>query len=147
LWLFNIFQTLPGCLLATQEGIDAADYASLTVSLDAHPGFNAQGATQAAIWKTVIDQAMNSLGPALRELMDAGRMPPDEVGFELEVDGEVVAEAELAWRAPRFVLLMPEHAYALSVWQANGWNTLVAEEGWQLKVTDAIRNVETEEVK
>jgi DEAD/DEAH box helicase domain-containing protein len=147
LWLFNLFQTLPGCFLATQDGIDAADYASLTASVDTHLGFNAEGATLAAIWRTVIDQAMNSLRPALLELMDAGRMPPDEVGFELEVDGEVVAEAELAWRAPRFVLLMPEHAYALSVWQANGWNTLVAEDGWQLKVPDAIRNIEIEEVK
>ena len=146
LWLFNLFQTLPGCLLATQEGIDAADYASLTVSVDTHPGFNAQSATQAAVWKTVIDQAMNSLGPALRELMHSGRMPPDEVGFELEVDGEVVAEAELAWQAPRFVLLMPGHAYALSIWQANGWNTLVAEDGWELKLEDAIRNIEIEEV-
>ena len=147
LWLFNIFQTLPGCLLATQEGIDAADYATLTVSLDTQPGFDAQGATQAAIWKTVIDQAMNSLGPALRELMDAGSTPPDEVGFELEVEGEVIAEAELAWRASKLVLLMPENAYGLSVWQANGWNTLVAEDGWQMKVTDAIRNIETEEAK
>ena len=109
--------------------------------------FSAQGATQAAIWKAVINQAMNSLAPALRELMDAGQVPPDEVGFELEVEGEVIAEAELAWRTPKFVLLMPEHAYGLSVWRANGWNTLLAEDGWQKRVTDAIRDIETEEVK
>jgi DEAD/DEAH box helicase domain-containing protein len=147
LWLFNIFQTLPGCLLATQQGIDAADYASLAVSNGATPSPNDQGATQAAIWAMVIDQAMDSLGPALRELMDEGQMPPDEVGFELEVDGEVIAEAELAWQAPKFVLLMPEHAYATSVWQAHGWSAVVAEDGWQMKVADAIRNIEAEEVK
>jgi DEAD/DEAH box helicase domain-containing protein len=147
LWLFNLFQMLPGCLLATEEGIDGADYAPLNVPPDIHPGFNAQGATQAAIWKTVIDQAMNSLAPALRELMDAGQVPPDEVGFELEIDGKVIAEAELAWRALKLVLLMPEHAYGLSIWQASGWNTLLADDGWQKKVTDAIRDIETEEVK
>lgn len=32
LWLFNIFQTLPGFLLATQEGIDSGDYSSLKYS-------------------------------------------------------------------------------------------------------------------
>jgi DEAD/DEAH box helicase domain-containing protein len=144
LWLFNVFQTLPGILLATQEGIDGGDYASLVVATDARPAFNPQGATQAAVWNGVIDQAMSSLGPALRELMASGLMPPDDVGFELEVGGEVIAEAELAWRGPKFVLLMPEHGYSLPVWQAKGWNALVAEDDWQLKVADAIQNAGVE---
>jgi hypothetical protein len=133
--------------LATQEGIDGGDYASLVVATDAQRAFNAQGATQAAVWNGVIDQAMSSLGPGLRELMVSGLTPPDDVGFELEVGGEVIAEAELAWQRPKFVLLMPEHTYSLPVWQAHGWNALVAEDDWQLKVADAVQNASVEKAK
>jgi hypothetical protein len=42
LWLFNIFQTLPGVLLATQNGLDAGDHSALTYQVEhalvqAHP--------------------------------------------------------------------------------------------------------------
>ena len=37
LWLFNIFQTLPGVLFATQTGLDANDHALLTIVTGAAP--------------------------------------------------------------------------------------------------------------
>src|SRR5262249_51712819 len=48
LWLFNIFQTLPGVLLATQTGLEAKDYASFTIVTDVSPGTGVQKKAQAA---------------------------------------------------------------------------------------------------
>ena len=140
LWLFNIFQTLPGVLLATQAGLEADDHAILTVVTAARPGAGAQGAAHAAAWEQVTEQAMGALGNGLRYLMDAGLSPPDEVGYELEQAGGVVAEAELAWIQRRPALLMPAHLDRQSVWEAQGWKTVVAEGEWQQRLAQELGN-------
>lgn len=145
LWLFNIFQTLPGVLLATQAGLEAGDHEALTVSTGTRTTSGAQGVVHAAAWEAIIDQAMGSLAEGLHALMDAGLPPPDEVGFELEQEGDVVAEAELAWLKRKLVLLMPVHVDSASVWEANGWKTLMAEDGWQQRLVDELRNGATQE--
>jgi DEAD/DEAH box helicase domain-containing protein len=140
LWLFNVFQTLPGFLIATQDGFAFGDYVSLKVIEQSKPGSNGQGAAQAASWIMVIDQAMSSLASGLSYLMDSGLLPPDEVGFELEQDGDVVAEAELAWFKIKLVLLMPEQAHSTSVWGAQGWKTVVAEDEWPKQLAGVIHS-------
>ena len=145
LWLFNIFQTLPGILLATQDGLDAGDHTAFSISKAAAPASSAQGAAHAAAWVAVIEQAMGSLAEGLQALMDAGLPPPDQVGYELEEAGEVVAEAELAWFEHKLVLLMPAQADSTAVWKANGWNALLAEGQWQQQLGDALRNHGTNE--
>ena len=142
LWLFNIYQTLPGFMLVTQAGLDAQDYSSLKLTNTAKPGSSNHGAAQAAAWESAIEQAMSQLSTRLRDLMDAGVMPPDDVGYELEQAGEVIAQAELAWRSARVVLLMPEHADGISIWVANGWKPLVAEGDWQHMVASEIKAFE-----
>src|SRR5439155_11589286 len=116
LWLFNTFQTLPGVLLATQSGLEANDHAVLIVLTGARPGTGAEGAAYAAGWEQVIEQAMRGLEDGLRALMDTGLPSPDEVGYELEQAGDVVAEAELAWIRQKLVLLMPAHVDRQPVW-------------------------------
>lgn len=140
LWFFNIFQTLPGVLLATQAGLDAGDHEALTISSGTRPGSGAQGVAHAAAWEEVIDQAMGALAEGLHALMDAGLPPPDEVGFELEQEGDVVAEAELAWIQRKLVLLMPVHADSAPIWEANGWKTLMAVDDWQRQLAAYIGN-------
>jgi DEAD/DEAH box helicase domain-containing protein len=140
LWLFNIFQTLPGILLATQPGLDAGDHEGLSVSSNARASASAAGAAYSAAWETVIEQAMGSLSEGLRALLDAGLPPPDEVGYELDHAGDVVAEAELAWTKRKLVLLMPAHTEGAPVWQANGWRTLMAEDDWQKRLTEELGN-------
>jgi DEAD/DEAH box helicase domain-containing protein len=140
LWLFNIFQTLPGVLLATQPGLDAGDHEGLILSTGTRSGAGAPGATQAAAWESVIDQAMGSLADGLRNLMDAGLPPPDEVGYELEQAGSVAAEAELAWRQRKLVLLLPTHVACAPVWDANGWKALIAHDDWQERLAEQLGN-------
>lgn len=55
---------------------------------------------------------------------------PDEVGFELASNGEVVAECELAWTKRKVVLLLEHHADTEPVWLAHGWQTVSATTGW-----------------
>lgn len=138
LWLFNIVQTLPGILLATQVGLEANDHSSLTVSMAATPAAGAPGAANAAAWEHVIDQAMGSLADGLRGLMAAGLLPPDEVGYEQEQAGEVIAEAELAWLQYKLVLLMPTHVENAPVWRSNNWKVVVAEGEWGQRLADEL---------
>ena len=140
LWLFNIFQTLPGVLLATQTGLDAGDHSALTISAGTRPGSGTPGAANAAAWEKVIEQAMGTLEEGLHALMAAGLPPPDEVGYELEQEDGVAAEAELAWLQRKLVLLMPEHAESETVWQTNGWKTVVAKNDWQQRLVDELAN-------
>jgi DEAD/DEAH box helicase domain-containing protein len=140
LWLFNIFQTLPGVLLATQAGMEVSDYSAITIATGTRPVSNAQGSVHAAAWERVIEQAMGYLADGLSVLLDAGTSPPDEVGYEFEQDGDVVAEAELAWLQRKLVLLLPEHVMSAPVWQVNGWTIVVAENEWPQRLIDELGN-------
>ena len=70
--------------------------------------------------------------------MAAGLSPPDEVGYELEQGGEVVAEAELAWIGGKLVLLMPAHRDYQVVWEEHAWKTVIAEGEWQKRLIKAL---------
>jgi DEAD/DEAH box helicase domain-containing protein len=134
LWLFNIFQALPGFLLATQTGLDNKDYVSFTTVVGVPPGTGAQTKAQAAGWEQVIKQAMSELKPGLRALREAGLPPPDEVGYELAEASNVIAEAELVWIQRKLALLMPAHVEFQAVWEAHGWKTVVAQGDWQQRL-------------
>jgi DEAD/DEAH box helicase domain-containing protein len=138
LWLFNIFQTLPGFLLATQTGLDTKDYASFTIVTGVPPGTGAQIKAQAAGWDQVIEQAMSELKPGLRTLMEAGLPPPDEVGYELPEAGNVIAEAELVWIQRKLALLMTAHVEFQAIWEAHGWRTVVAQGEWQQQLLEEL---------
>lgn len=139
MWLFNVFQTLPGVLIATQAGIEAGDYSSLSVVTATRPGTGVQGAAHVSAWEDILKQSMPVLEIGLRELMDAGVPPPNEVGLELEEGGEVVAEAELAWTAAKLVLLMSAHVEHQERWESQGWTTVVAEGDWAKQLAENLK--------
>ena len=90
---------------------------------------------------------MASLTPGLNAVMHAGLPPPEEIGYELEQDGAVIAEAELAWLNRKLVLLMPVHEASAKVWEVNGWKTLVAKDAWQQELLEELRkHINQEEV-
>ena len=145
LWLFNIYQTLPGILLATRASLDAGDHSSLSIDTGVSPASDAQGAAHAATWESVIDQSMSMLSESLHSLMFAGLPPPDEVGYELDLAGEVVAESELAWKQCKLVLLMQVHISSAKVWEDNNWKIIVAEGEWQQQLADALNNCSSQQ--
>jgi len=135
LWMFNIMQHLPGVFLATREGLLSEDHTAITPMDDAKPASGGGQAAQAAGWAEVMDQAMEFLQPGLIELLDAGVPVPDEVGFELEEGGEIVAECELAWTNRKVVLLLDLHADAEAIWIKSGWHTVKATSEWPEQLT------------
>src|SRR5262249_29861746 len=121
LWLFNILQHLPGVFLATKAGLEGGDYKTLTVSASARPTARAAAAAEQAAWNDIIAQAMGDLSEGLLALAACGVSPPDEVGYELAENGDVAAEAELAWVSSKVVLLI--HADGVVSWKSRGWTT------------------------
>ena len=130
LWMFNTLQHLPGVFLATRDGLLGADHNAITPAEAAKPASGGGQAAEAAGWAQAMDQAMEFLLPGLKELQDAGAPVPDEVGYELESDGEVVAECELVWTSRKVVLLLDHHADTEAVWTSRGWTTVKASPGW-----------------
>ncbi|WP_157866551.1 DUF1998 domain-containing protein [Aromatoleum aromaticum] len=140
--LFNHFQLLPGIMLATQDGLEAADHASLSMPASSNPASSSQGAALAAAWEQVLDQAMSELTPSLMDVVGAGVPPPDEVGFEYadpKNADTIIAEAELAWCAKKLVLLLPAHTNYQAVWKAHGWTSVVAEGEWTQRLISEIK--------
>jgi DEAD/DEAH box helicase domain-containing protein len=138
LWLFNVFQTLPGLVLATVPGIEGGDHAALAFAAGNRLGGGPADQAEGAAWQGVLDQVMAILVPALRSLMESGVALPDEVGYELASDTGVQAEAELAWLAQKVVVLVPEAADAAQVWRQAGWTAIVAEDGWPEQLSAAL---------
>jgi hypothetical protein len=137
LWLFNVLQHLPGVFLATKAGLEGGDYKTLTVSASARPTARAAAAAEQADWDDVIARAMGDLSEGLLALAAYGVPPPDEVGYELAENGDVVAEAELTWIGRKVVLLM--HADGEASWKSRGWTTIVAAAGWHERIFEALK--------
>jgi hypothetical protein len=50
----------------------------------------------------------------------------------------VDAEAEAAWLAAQVVVLTEAQTEFASVWQAQGWTTVLAREGWEVTVQEKL---------
>ena len=138
LWMFNTLQHLPGVFLATRDGLLGADHNAITPNESAKPASGGGQAAEAAGWAQVMDQAMEFLLPGLQKLQSAGAPIPDEVGYELEEDGEVVSECELAWTSRKVALLLDHHADSEAVWTGRGWVTVTVSAGWPTLLLDKL---------
>jgi DEAD/DEAH box helicase domain-containing protein len=138
LWLFNIYQMLPGVFLATQAGLENRDYSEITVITGVSKLSGGNGVANASAWERVIEEAMDDLRDGLNTLSGEGFPPPDAVGYELEEAGNVVAEAELVWEKQQIVLLMPAHGDSEPIWISKGWKAVMAEGEWPKRVADTL---------
>ncbi|MBF0240681.1 MAG: hypothetical protein HQM12_23520 [SAR324 cluster bacterium] len=124
--------------MATRKGLENNDYNPYSQHLPDKPAGSHQGVANAAVWDQVMDQVMESLGDALRVLQSEGFSPPDEVGYELEDTGQVVAEAELAWTNKRLVVLMPHQQDYQEVWLKHQWKVILVEADWLTALREQI---------
>lgn len=145
LWLFNSFQFLPGMFLATGDGLSEGDYSGIVLLNPAKPASSGGQVAFAAGWDEVMDQAMSFLREGLLELLAADIAIPDEVGFELDEDGEVVAECELAWTSRKVALLLESQADFATLWNDRGWTTEIATAGWPQRLIAAINQTQAGE--
>lgn len=138
LWLFNTFQLLPGFFLATRDGVAAGDHSKIVLGNPAQPASSGSHAAIVGGWERTMDQAMAFLREGLSELQAAGLPIPDEVGYELDEAGEVVAECELAWTSLKVALLLEEQVDLAPPWIDRGWKAVIAQAGWPQSLIEAI---------
>lgn len=132
--LFNTMQTLPGFLIATRQGMAAGDCALLAPAVLSAPSGNQQGSALAAAWVDALEMAVETVkGGLLKLAKDHFDVP--EVGYEhVDLRGQVVAEAELAWPAEKLVVVLDsQHEYD-AVWSGAGWTSVLAQGDWVLAV-------------
>jgi DEAD/DEAH box helicase domain-containing protein len=139
LHLYNTFQTLTGVLLATTQGLQHHDYEAIAPALPKAAGMQPVDAASQA-WASVLDRVLPEVKAGMQKLMEADVPPPDEVGYEHANDsGDVDAEAEAAWCAAQVVVLTESQAEYASIWQAQGWTTVLARGAWEVAVQDTLK--------
>jgi DEAD/DEAH box helicase domain-containing protein len=138
LHLYNTFQTLTGVLLATTEGLLHHDYDPITLTGTTAAGTQPMDAAS-QVWASVLDRVLPEVKAGMHKLMEADVPPPDEVGYEHANDqGDVDAEAEAAWCVAQVVVLTETQAEYASIWQAQGWTTVLAREAWEVAVREKL---------
>jgi DEAD/DEAH box helicase domain-containing protein len=138
LHLYNTFQTLGGMLLATTEGLQHHDHEHITPAVTHAAGIPHTDATSQA-WASVLNGVLPEVNAGMQRLMAADVPPPDEVGYEHANErGEVDAEAAGAWLAAQVVVLTEAQMECASIWQAQGWTTVLAREGWEIAVQEKL---------
>jgi hypothetical protein len=141
LHLYNTFQTLMGVLLATTQGLQHHDYESFTPAVTKVAGWQPTDAASQA-WASVLDGVLPEVRAGMQKLVEADVPPPDEVGYEHANDsGDVDAEAEAAWCAAQVVVLTEAQAEYESIWQAQGWTTVLAQGAWEVAVHEKLKMV------
>lgn len=120
-WLacFNRLQVLPHMFLVEEEGIGHGEYVGLA-GPRAEPAADAED----GVWAQVMAATLQSMRVGLESLRAQGVAPPDQVGFEWESGGEVVAEAELVWESARVVVLMATQMEQQERWKAQAWQVV-----------------------
>jgi hypothetical protein len=138
LHLYNTFQTLTGVLLATTEGLQHHDYEMIT-PVGTHAAGTQRTDAKSQAWASVLNGVLPEVKAGMQTLMEADVPPPDEVGYEhANGHGDVDAEAEAAWLAAQLVVLTEAQAEFASIWQAQGWTTVLAREAWEVAVQEKL---------
>jgi DEAD/DEAH box helicase domain-containing protein len=134
LHLYNTLQTLSGVLLATRQGLQCGDY-ELIMSVGTRGTGTPHTDAASQVWASVLNGVLPEVRAGMQRLLEADVPPPDEVGYEHANErGEVDAEAEVAWLAAHVVVLTGAQMECASIWQVQGWTTVLAQEGWEVEV-------------
>ncbi|RMD66186.1 DUF1998 domain-containing protein, partial [Candidatus Parcubacteria bacterium] len=138
----NLLQFLPAVQFGTIEGIRSGAYEPIEFRFG-----------QMALGKPTLEQkptapveleyVEESLRNGLLRLLEHGT-PMPEVGFELQDgNGEIVAEAELAWEAPKLAVLTADQETGKTSFEQLGWKVVCAsgDETWQEAVLAILSEV------
>ena len=132
--LSNLLQAVPGVALLTQSMLDAGQ--TLVVI---RPHVDAPAAVSAD-WNQILDDAefLERLQLGFVYLGNAGVPAPDEIGVELEDDGEYRA-AEALWEKARIVFLGSAQSECAPSWKSAGFSVIEEGERWWLEVESALK--------
>lgn len=116
--LQNLYQFLPNFyVIADDNPVDKATTRS-THSASSAPDPNTQNPQWDSLRELVLDENLLSM----IDLMADQQWPLPEIGYELTAkNGQVIADAELAWVSPQIAILLEPDAK--QIWQKQGWFT------------------------
>jgi DEAD/DEAH box helicase domain-containing protein len=136
--LVNHEQVLPGMLMATVSSLHDGVCAGWTFAQSndlSVPDSSEQRLPDT--WLKVIEQTLEALHVGVRQLAQA-QAPVPCVGHELaDEQGDVVAEAELAWPDQRLAVLTPGQEDMKAIWVSEGWAVFVLSDDLQAVDTEA----------
>lgn len=142
--LYNLLQFLPLTGYFTQAGAGKGVYEPITLGyaktvLAPEGELAVEGLGGAPEIDEAIDESVAEVREGLRQLVTQG-CPLPQVAFELQDgQGEIVAEAELAWPERRVAGLLREQEVFSAVFEASGWTTITLDpDGQWVGRTDAL---------
>jgi DEAD/DEAH box helicase domain-containing protein len=130
--LMNQQQFLPGMLMATVGLLNDGVCAGWKPSGNGGaPGKSEEVREVSREWLEAISQTLKELRDGSRRLAGV-QAPAPLVGHELaDNQGDVVAEAEMAWPERKLVLLTANQEELAAVWRSEGWEVLLLSEDLQ----------------
>ena len=135
--LFNQLQVLPNMFLVEDAGLSHGDYVGLG---EIKSGSVALADGMEVVWAGKLVSSIASMRAGLEQLRTLGVAPPDQIGFEWESSGEVVAEAELLWESPQVVVLLAQQMEQKERWLEGGWKVVPGgDAGWADIVSTLIK--------
>jgi DEAD/DEAH box helicase domain-containing protein len=138
-WLrmFNLFQTLPGVYLATADGLEAGDYQSIRSLVRSNIPSGTQTNNLDLRWDNVSKMALSNLRTDIPTLRELNVSAPDEIGYELEESGKVVAEAEMVWLTKKVALVLSD-SESSEAFNKQGWRTVEIGQEWPKKIAELL---------
>ncbi|PSQ84476.1 MAG: hypothetical protein BRD44_00800, partial [Bacteroidetes bacterium QS_7_67_15] len=126
--LYNLFQFLPGAYPISADEEAFWGYEELigqrsSLGDSSQPGASDESNEEA--WEEVFEYALDDVRPLLEPLREA-RMPPPNVPFELQQNGQIVAEAELGWSDRKVAVLLPGQTAHKDTFEDQEWSVYEA---------------------
>lgn len=119
----NIFQFLPGMLMATKQGLIEGDYGLFEGAAELASS-QKSAIVPTGVWGDTVQICAPFLKSAFRNL-EKHAAPPPEVGMELAgPDGTIVADSEAAWPEKKLVLLRSDQDDMAKIWSDEGWTVI-----------------------
>jgi len=135
----NLFQFLPHFIWSSSSGVESGVYEAITLDrrgsfISVDEGEDGEQFVSSEAWRDACGLVDSELKESLCELEKSGLSVP-VVGYEIDNDqGEVVAEAELAWPDQKIICLYAEESEQLSSESLPEWTRVLLEEEWESEV-------------
>jgi len=120
--LYNLFQFLPLAFFVTTEGVNKKAYDGIKLFDETIPaGVEPPGEPEKESWDEIREMTDENLHGLLDVLRNNDWLVP-EAGYELaDLDGEIIASAELAWEELKIAFLLDEELEYESRFVEAGW--------------------------
>lgn len=142
--VYNLMQFLPISFCLTSRGVESLEYEKLHLDRILRRN-DSKADIVTEEWAEVLELSDESFSDLISKLQTRLNMMP-EVGFELQnVDDEIIAEAELAWKDSRIAILASFQANYKNIFSNHGWKVYMIEKALD-NMSELISSIEKKEM-